>query len=263
MATNEFQELWAKLNTVQRQAAEWQDGPLLVLAGPGSGKTAVLTCRIARLLLESPGDSFCVLGLTFTNKAADEMRTRVEKMVPNDRHRVFLGTFHSFCADVIRQHGSHLGVKPDFTIYSKDEDLQAVLDAAVKALHAKEMLVSTMDAKMLPAIKRMKSLLVKPEECAPFFATNPEFGKRLVTVYQAYETELKEKNALDFNSLLVLTYELLTRFPALTRFYRKVYKYICIDEFQDTNDAQDQIIRTIAGDTFRNVYVVEIGRAHV
>ena len=256
MTTDGYSELFAKLNPVQKEAVLWNNGSLLVLAGPGSGKTAVLTCRIARLLSESHGESFCILGLTFTNKAADEMRQRVEIMVPENRHRIFLGTFHSFCADVIRQHGNHIGIKPDYSIYSKDDDLQAVLDSAVQDLQKRENTVSPMDSKMLPAIKRMKSMLVEPENCATYYSSNPIFGKRLVMVYSHYEKKLKEQNALDFNSLLSLTHELFTKFPALSKLYRKIYKFICIDEFQDTNDAQYKIIRALCGDSFKNLFIV-------
>src|SRR5437899_8368119 len=100
------------LTQIQRRAAEWNDGPLLVLAGPGSGKTQVLTSRIARILTDNQDKNFRVLGLTFTNKAAGEMRERVEAFVAGQSRRLFLGTFHSFCADVLRQHGTHLGIKP-------------------------------------------------------------------------------------------------------------------------------------------------------
>jgi DNA helicase-2/ATP-dependent DNA helicase PcrA len=108
MSTAELNKAWGELSPVQQEAAQWDQGPLLVLAGPGSGKTRVLTCRIARILDSSRTKNFRVLGLTFTNKAADEMRSRVTNYVPGEDGRLFLGTFHSFCADVLRQHGTHL-----------------------------------------------------------------------------------------------------------------------------------------------------------
>src|SRR3990172_5275193 len=109
MSIEQFTEAWKKLSPIQREAAKWDEEPLLVLAGPGSGKTRVLTCRIARILDSKRGENFRILGLTFTNKAADEMRNRVAEYVSGHEGRLFLGTFHSFCADVLRQHGTHLG----------------------------------------------------------------------------------------------------------------------------------------------------------
>src|SRR5438128_976429 len=130
MRNRKFTEAWESLSPIQREAVEWDSSSVLALAGPGSGKTRVLTCRISRILEAAPAQNFRVLGLTFTNKAADEMRMRVEGMLPGQHNRLFLGTFHSFCADVLRQHGVHLGIQPNFQIYSDDLDLQAILDEA-------------------------------------------------------------------------------------------------------------------------------------
>ena len=133
MQNEAFKQAWQDLSEIQRRAAEWEHGPLLLLAGPGSGKTRVLTCRIARLLELSAGQNFRVLALTFTNKAAKEMKERLEKYVPDQQERVFLGTFHSFCADILRQHGTHLGIKPDFSIFSLESDLLELLREAIDA----------------------------------------------------------------------------------------------------------------------------------
>src|ERR1700738_5359423 len=114
-------EAFDKLTEIQQRAVDWDRGPLLVLAGPGSGKTQVLTCRIARLLDGARDKNFRVLALTFTNKAADEMKGRVATFVPGLERRANIGTFYSFCSQVLRQHGVHLGIKPDFTIYSLDD----------------------------------------------------------------------------------------------------------------------------------------------
>src|SRR5262245_47338869 len=121
------------LNESQRAAAKWQNGPLLVLAGPGSGKTRVLTYRIARLIEESPNARFRVLGITFTNKAAAEMRSRIDRLLTHGRDRVLLTTFHAFAAEILRQHGSHVGLKPDFGILSEQGDREAVLADAITA----------------------------------------------------------------------------------------------------------------------------------
>lgn len=255
MRTKEFIKAWEELSPIQRQAAEWDDGPLLVLAGPGSGKTKVLTCRIARLLESSRDKNFRILGLTFTNKAADEMRSRVANFVPGQEGRLFLGTFHSFCSDVLRQHGTHLGINPNSHIYSQDVDLQAVLNDAVEEAKKMSEVVSDLDKKTLPVIQRLKSLLILPEQCREMFR-DKEFGERMATVYPAYETELCKRNALDFNSLIFKTYQLFTKFPVFAKRYRTVYPYFCIDEFQDTNRAQYGFIRALAGDQHRNIFVV-------
>jgi DNA helicase-2/ATP-dependent DNA helicase PcrA len=255
MSTKEFITAWEKLSPIQKKAAEWDEGSLLVLAGPGSGKTRVLTCRIAHILNASPDKNFRILGLTFTNKAADEMRSRVVSFVPEQENRLFLGTFHSFCADVLRQHGTHLGINPNFKIYSQDVDLQAVLNDAVEEAKKVSKVVSDLDKKTLPIIKRLKSLLIFPEQCCEVFK-DKQLGERIAVVYPAYEVELKKRNALDFNSLLLKVYELFTKFPVFAKRYRTVYPYICIDEFQDTNEAQYRLICALTGDQHKNLFVV-------
>ncbi|MBI5251775.1 MAG: ATP-dependent helicase [Desulfomonile tiedjei] len=259
MPIPEFQSAWEDLSPIQRQAAEWNESPLLVLAGPGSGKTRVLTCRIARILDSSRNLSFRILGLTFTNKAADEMRSRVATFVPGLENRLFLGTFHSFCASVLRQHGTHLHIHPNFNIYAQDADLQAILNDAVDEAESISPLVSDLDRKTLSVIQRLKADLVLPghaRTALPSRNLDESTAERMAVVYQAYEAELAKKNALDFNSLILKTWELFEKFPALAKHYRKVYEYICIDEFQDTNLAQYNLIRALTGDQHRNLFVV-------
>ena len=256
MSTPQFIVAWKQLSLIQREAAEWDESPLLVLAGPGSGKTRVLTCRIARILDSSRDKNFRILGLTFTNKAADEMRSRMTNFVPGQEGRLFLGTFHSFCADVLRQHGTHLNINPNFQVYSQDIDLQAVLnDAVQEAKKMTDVEVTDLDKKTLPVIKRLKSLLISFEDCRQVFK-DPKFGERMAAVYPAYETELAKRNALDFDSLILKAYQLFTKFPAFAKRYRTVYPYICIDEFQDTNHAQYSFIRALTGNQHRNLLIV-------
>jgi DNA helicase-2/ATP-dependent DNA helicase PcrA len=255
MSTKEFTTAWERLSLTQREAAEWHEGPLLILAGPGSGKTRVLTCRIACLLDTNRDKNFRILGMTFTNKAADEMRNRVVSFVPGQEGRLFLGTFHSFCADVLRQHGTHLDINPNFNIYSRDDDLQPVLNDAVEEAKKVSEVVSDLDKKTLPVIKRLKSLLVFPEDCSEVFQ-DAKFGQRMAVVYPAYESELSKRNALDFNSLILRAYQLFTKFPAFAKRYRTVYPYICIDEFQDTNEAQYRLIRALTEDQYKNLFIV-------
>ena len=255
MSTREFIAAWKELSPIQRKTAEWNEGHLFVLAGPGSGKTRVLTSRIARILDSTQDKNFRILGLTFTNKAADEMRSRVTNFVPGQEGRLFLGTFHSFCADVLRQHGTHLNINPNFQIYSQGIDLQAVLNDAVEEAKKISDVVCDLDKKKLPVIQRLKSFLILPEDCRKVFR-DTGFGDRMAVVYPAYETELAKRNALDFNSLIFKAYQLFTEFPAFAKRYQIVYPYICIDEFQDTNHAQYSFIRALTGNQHKNLFIV-------
>lgn len=250
MTDNPLEQALAKLTDIQREAVAWGDGAMLVLAGPGSGKTQVLTCRIARLLDAGRDKSFRVLALTFTNKAADEMKERVASFVPGLEERASIGTFHSFCGQVLRQHGIHLGIKPDFAIYSQDDDRQAVLVDALKR--------AGMDAqgiRYLGLIDRMKTMLIEPKSALSRLTRAPD-AKSVVQAYEAYEGELRRLNVLDFNSLIFEAYRLFSGFPAIAVRYRRSYPYWMLDEFQDTNDAQYRLIQTMAGQEFKNVFAV-------
>ena len=254
---NPLQASLAELTDVQRQAVDWEDGPLLVLAGPGSGKTRVLTCRIARLLDSSPDRRFRILALTFTNKAANEMAARVTALVPGLEGHANIGTFHAFCAQVLRQHGVHLGIKPDFTIYSRTEDRQAVLEDALSRDHEQDWRHENL--RLLPLIDHLKTRLVEPESAERHIgATNgsaAEDAGRVARAYRLYEEELRRINALDFNSLILDAYRLFA-YPAMTRQYRRAYRYWLIDEFQDTNSAQYKLLRRMAGQDFREIFAV-------
>ncbi|MXY51429.1 MAG: ATP-dependent helicase [Gammaproteobacteria bacterium] len=244
------------LTDTQRKAVEWADGPLLVLAGPGSGKTQVLTCRVARLLEDSPDERFRILALTFTNKAAHEMRDRIEALVPKLGPRAESTTFHGFCAQMLRQHGAHLGVKSNFEIYSSTSDREAVL---ADALRGRSDRFASEDIRLLSHIDALKAHLIGPKEARQHVTERPgetaEQAERIALAYRLYEDELHRANALDFNSLILSAYELL-RYPAITRFYQTVYRYWLIDEFQDTNSSQYALLRRMAGDRFRRLFAV-------
>jgi DNA helicase-2/ATP-dependent DNA helicase PcrA len=244
-----------QLTEVQQQAVQWGEGPLLVIAGPGSGKTQVLTARIARLLDTSREQKFRVLALTFTNKAADEMKARVATFVPGLEDRASIGTFHSFCASVLRQHGVHVGIKPDFAIYSSDSDRAAVLADALKRAGPLAELRGMSDARFLPAIDRLKERFIQPAGAAAALS-HLDDAERIATAYRLYEEELRRINAMDFNSLLFEAYQLVVTFPAIAARYRRSYPYWLIDEFQDTNVAQYQLLRALATKPFRNVFAV-------
>ena len=245
----------AKLSDIQRQAVNWNEGALLVLAGPGSGKTQVLTCRIARLLDASRDKSFRILALTFTTKAADEMKDRVASFVPGLEERATIGTFHSFCGQVLRQHGVHLGIKPDFAIYPTDADRQAVFEDALRRAASDGQPVTLDDLRFLSLIDRMKSRLIEPKDAEGRLSQFENRG-RVALAYQLYEDELKRLNVLDFNSLIFETYKLTKAYPAVAARYRRSYPYWLIDEFQDTNDAQYRLISAMAGADFRNIFAV-------
>ncbi len=243
------------LSKIQRRAVDWNDGSMLVLAGPGSGKTQVLTCRIARLLDSSRGKKFRVLALTFTNKAADEMKERVAAFVPGLEERATIGTFHSFCAQVLRQHGVHIGIKPDFTIYSRENDRLAVLEDALAKESSSYGLPNIDYSGYLKFVDRMKARLIKPDDIEERFKNLPD-PRRAAEIYRMYEEELRTLNALDFNSLIFEAHELVKTFPVIAEHYQVSYPYWLIDEFQDTNQAQYQLVRTMAGEEFQNVFAV-------
>lgn len=243
------------LSDVQGQAAHHNDGALLVLAGPGSGKTRVLTTRIARLLYEAREEPFRVLALTFTNRAADEMRERIEGMAPEAEHRLFIGTFHAFCADVLRQHGQHLGIKTDFRIYSTKEDRAEIAGRAIVSDLGRAAGLEPQHSSFLSLVDRAKAKLLPSEGIATKFQDSDR-GAKFETFYAAYDASLRDANALDFNSLISSAHELFVRFPALAQRYRSAYRYWCVDEFQDTNFAQYKLLKAMAGELFRNVFAV-------
>ena len=244
-----------KLNENQRIAIDWNEGPLLVLAGPGSGKTRVLTMRTARLLADSPGKRFRVLGLTFTNKAAAEMRSRVEEMVPDCCDRVLLTTFHSFCADILRQHGSHVGIKPDFTILNQDADREAVLADAIQVVAKTGVDTDSGDVRLLPSIDSLLNNYIAPAEVSSV-VRDQDFARKLAALYAEYQHQLIVNNRLDFASLLLLALRLLYERPAVAQQLRIVYPSVCVDEFQDTNLTQYRLLKAIVGDTPKDLFVV-------
>ncbi len=250
-----LEEALESLNDVQGQAANHNDGALLVLAGPGSGKTRVLTTRIARLLGEAPDEPFRVLALTFTNRAADEMRERIELMAPEAEHRLFIGTFHAFCADVLRQHGQHLGIRTDFRIYSTSEDRAEIATRAIASAAGRAGGLEEQHSSFLSLVDRAKAMLIPSEGVAAKFK-NADRGAKFEAFYAAYDAALRDANALDFNSLISNAHDLFVRFPALARRYRSAYRHWCVDEFQDTNLAQYELLKAMAGDAFRNVFAV-------
>ena len=252
---SELGEALERLSPTQRQAVQWGEGAALVLAGPGAGKTTVLTTRVARILSNTPNMHFRILALTFTTKAGDEMRARVEAMVPGLSDRTVIGTFHSFCARVLRQHGSHLGIRPDFGIYDQDDDRAALFRDALREAALENDQVTVDDARWLKTIDRLRSSLISPQKSAKHFQ-NATTGKRVACVYGIYENALRAHNVMDFNGMILDTCRLAHEVPAVAARIRKAYPYWLIDEFQDTTPAQYRLVRFLAGEEFKNIFVV-------
>lgn len=254
--SNSLNESYLKLTSVQRQAVEWNNGPLVVMAGPGSGKTRVLTYRIARLLTESINENYRILGLTFTNKAADEMRVRLSHLVPDMNKRLYLGTFHSFCAEVLRNHGSYIGINPNFTIYSDVKDLTEIIRDVHRELEGKGEIGSIGTTNLIPVIQYLQKNLIEPDESLENLIDNPNLRIAVEKIYKGYWEKLSELNALDFELLIFKSYLLFKNNPFIASHYRKIYPYINIDEFQDTNYAQYQLIKQLTKDKHKNVFIV-------
>jgi len=252
-----MQEYLSGLNEQQREAVLHKDGPIMIVAGAGSGKTKVLTTRIAHLMSYHGVDSFNILALTFTNKAAKEMKERVERTLGNsDARNLYIGTFHSVFARILRGEATKLGYPSNFTIYDTD-DAKGVIKTVVNELqlddkHYKPNLVYN-------RISSAKNALVNPQEYITDYAIQQEDIRAnrpaIGQIYEAYAKRCFKNGAMDFDDLLLKFYELLKFFPeSLHRFQHK-FKYILIDEYQDTNPAQYEIIKLL-GAAHENVCVV-------
>lgn len=246
-------EYLKNLNSNQLAAAQWDAGPLLVLAGPGSGKTATLTSRVARLVERGRDESFRILCLTFTRKAAAEMRERLLRLVPDAKDRVLLTTFHSFATDILRQHGSHFGLSPDFEIIEESERVGLIKSVLEEKAHELTKFVSA--EKALTAIDFLLRN-VTPDAKVPTLLKDLEAGKQLQTLFLRYKELLKQQNCMDYGSILYFCEELLRERPRVSKQLRTVYRYVCVDEFQDTNVAQYRVLRALAPDKDANVFIV-------
>ena len=239
------------LNDNQRRAVEWSGGPLLVLAGPGSGKTAVLTLRVARLL--GRDENAAALALTFTNKAAGEMRERVDRLLGEHADRARLCTFHTFAADVLGQHGSHIGIRPDFGLLTRDEDRIAILEDVVRDLRTAGSEPTGDIRNLLRVVDRLYSESYSGRGVSTSMAATPDW---LPPLFRRYLEALVEANRLDYGSLLHFATRLLRKKPAVARVVRLGWTHVCVDEFQDTNRAQYDLLRLIAPSARHNLFVV-------
>src|SRR5512136_1129859 len=229
-----------KLNPQQRQAVTAGDGPILVLAGPGSGKTRVLTQRVAYLIAYEGVRPYQMLAVTFTNKAAREMDRRVRDMLGElAADGLWLGTFHSICARLLRREAEHLPFDASFVIFDDDDQIR-VIKRAIRDLNLDEK--TYRPPSVHAAISRAKNELIFPEEY-PTQTYRDEVVKR---VYKRYQELLKQNNAVDFDDLLLWTAHLLSEFPVVREKYAKRFRHVLVDEFQDTNFAQYVLLKHLA-----------------
>lgn len=243
--------IYDSLNEKQREAVYHTEGPLLILAGAGSGKTRVLTHRIAYLIEESGVNPWNILAITFTNKAAGEMRQRVDELVGFGSESIWVSTFHSMCVRILRRHIDRLGYDTSFTIYDAD-DQKTLMKDVCKYLQIDTKIYK--ERTLLGAISSAKDELITPKEFE--LQAEGDFNrKKIAQVYTEYEKQLKANNALDFDDLLVKTVQLFQTQPDVLEYYQDRFRYIMVDEYQDTNTVQFHLVSILAG-KHKNLCVV-------
>ena len=243
--------IYDTLNEQQKEAVLHTEGPLLILAGAGSGKTRVLTHRIAYLIEEQGVNPWNILAITFTNKAAGEMRERVDKLVGFGAESIWVSTFHSTCVRILRRHIDLLGYDNNFTIYDSD-DQKTLMKDVCKLLQIDTKIFK--ERALLSTISHAKDELITPEEFR--IRAEGDFSqKKIAEVYEEYEKQLRANNALDFDDLLVKTVQLFQTQADMLEYYQERFRYIMVDEYQDTNTVQFELIRLLAS-KYRNLCVV-------
>lgn len=243
--------IYDTLNDNQRLGVETTEGPVLLLAGAGSGKTRVLTHKIAYLMEEEGVNPWNILAITFTNKAAKEMRERVDKLIGFGSEAIWVATFHATCVRILRRYADRLGYDTNFTIYDTD-DQKTVMKDICKRLNIDTKMVK--ERVVLGAISSAKDELISPMQYA--IDAMGDFQKRKIAdAYTEYQAVLKKNNAMDFDDLIVKTVELFKSFPEVLEQYQNRFRYIMVDEYQDTNTAQFELVRLLA-DKYRNLCVV-------
>ena len=238
-----LQEALNSLNPQQLAAVNYDGGPCLIVAGAGTGKTKTLTTKIAKLIADGYNPSR-ILAVTFTNKAAGEMRERVEQLVPGNARRVWIHTFHSFGVRILRQHAGVLGLSKDFAIYD-DNDQKKVVTMLLEQMGVKEPKKEV--NQIVSAISRAKDDMISPDTLMQSATASGLDGKiRTAEIYRRYEQKLKEAGALDFGDLLVKTAVLLRDHEDIRSYYQSFFQYILVDEYQDTNRTQYLITKMLA-----------------
>jgi len=243
--------IYDTLNEQQRQGVLTTEGPVLLLAGAGSGKTRVLTHRVAYLIEEKNVNPYNILAITFTNKAAAEMRERVDRLVGIDANGAMIMTFHAACIRILRRYIERIGYMNGFTIYDTD-DQKTIMRQVLKKLDLDPKMYK--DKSVLSQISHAKDELISPDEFE--LAAGSDYHKRKIAeVYREYQKQLKSNNALDFDDIICKTVELFGSCPEVLDYYSERFRYIMVDEYQDTNTAQFKLISLLAS-RFRNLCVV-------
>ncbi len=243
--------MYDTLNSMQQEAVFHTEGPVLILAGAGSGKTRVLTHRTVYLIEEKKVNPYNIMAITFTNKAAGEMRERIDDLVGFGSESIWVSTFHSTCVRILRRHIDRLGYDTNFTIYDTD-DQKTLMKDICKRLQIDTKIYK--EKSFMAVISSAKDELISPEA----FTLNAagDFAKeKQAAVYREYQAELRKNNALDFDDLIVKTVELFQNDAEVLDYYQERFKYIMVDEYQDTNTAQFQLIKLLAG-KYQNLCVV-------
>lgn len=243
--------IYESLNDRQREAVFCTEGPLLILAGAGSGKTRVLTHRIAYLIEEKEVNPWNIMAITFTNKAAGEMRDRVDRLVGFGSESIWVATFHSTCVRILRRFIDRLGYDNKFSIYDTD-DQKSVMRQIIKKLDLDPKMFK--ERALMSVISSAKNEIILPDEFEK--VAGEDFReKKMAMVYREYQKRLKDNNALDFDDLLVKTVELFRQYPDILEYYQNRFRYIMVDEYQDTNAVQFEFVQLLA-QKYHNLCVV-------
>lgn len=239
------------LNDKQYEAVINTEGPNLIIAGAGSGKTKVLTHKIAYLIGEKNVKPWQILAITFTNKAANEMKTRVEALVGEAANEMWLGTFHSICVRILRRFIDRLGYESSFIIFDTS-DQRSLVKQCLRELNIDDKLFT--DRSVLSEISNAKNEMLTPESYK--LRTNGEYRKeKIAEIYAVYQRKLKENNAIDFDDIINFTIDILTENPDVLEYYSDKFKYVLVDEYQDTNKAQFTLV-TILASKYGNITAV-------
>ena len=239
------------LNNKQKEAVLETEGPCLVIAGAGSGKTKVLTHKIAYLIEEKGIKPWNILAITFTNKAASEMKERITNLIGESSNDMWMGTFHSICVRILRRYIDRIGYNSDFVIFDSS-DQKTLVKQCIKALNLDDKIFT--DRSVLSEISNSKNEMLTPVQYE--LRTNGELRKeKIAKVYELYQRKLKEKNALDFDDIINLTIQILTENPDVLEYYSEKFKYVLVDEYQDTNKAQFTLVTLLSG-RYGNITVV-------